>query len=1118
MAIDNLKIAEQIKKLQEDILGILEAQAKSQRNQLEVMKQVVSSLSEVADSSNGTVGNMEKTRESLEKAAEAAEKLGKGGAMNNFATALGTAYNKSQGLGASLKAAVKILPGFATFVGMWDGFASGITFTANAMKLFGSMSTSALETLGQLAIGIISFPFKILSSLINFASSGGGDNSLRQALEDIRKEFGDLSKTSSAAIIQMSRNMKGQLANTGLSVYRTFGRLAERLKTVAEYAKNLGPLFAALSGQFVQNAESVGAYFKALGLSEEGQKAVATRAMALGQDITEVSRELANYSLQLADRFGLSAKEVSRDVGNMMADFEHFGGMAPQVLTQISVYARRLGVDVKGLLGIIDRFDNFEDAATSAAQLTQAFGLQIDALQMLKAQDPAERTEMLRKAFFAAGRSIETMTRQERALLQQQTGLEASALDLVFAQKSQGMSYEQVKKQSDSARKSQLTQEEAMQKLAGAIERLVRSGSMGGGGFFERFFQGFERGIVMSRDFRGLMIKIRMALRETYWAGAQVGRMFMELFPGIQDITRGLSGLFDRNRFRGMIRDLKATFRTFFTDLTSANSKDSFRNLMDNLKRMFWNYFDGSTPAGKGILTGLKSFGTAASVIIAGMIGEIAKGLTKGIRFVSDLLSGKAQLGGPSVAGAGGFILEMLNPIIEAVQDAWPPLVDALKDLWTEQIWPRIRDFLLDNAGTISTVLFGAVVVGAIAKGIGGLLFTAFSSAVTEGVKGMFSAAAKGAVEQGISTVAGSAAKAGIQAAVGPVAETAALGAASKTAASANVASMLKTAAIMTGGVILIIGAIVLLVEYMRARSIEPVQMITAAGVMAAASLAVLEISGAVALIGSVGNLIQASMPGFMAGMLGIAAVGGLMILGLGQMTETLSGFSETQVNNAMKALLAGSVFMLAASGVVLSAMAVGVIIAASGGSALLAIGAGLGVIGATSILMTEEINRIVDAISDLHIPSDFDRKFEVFSEVLSSISSFGASIASIAESTQNSSFMTWANGSAGAMQVMALTTLRGIMNDMSTVLMGLVRDMIAAVNSLEIAPEAFQKAELFSRIMSSLGTAVENLRPPDSLMQNEGAIFGTNISERLESLGLFIGALGDSLDRKSVV
>jgi hypothetical protein len=86
-------------------------------------------------------------------------------------------------------------------------------------------------------------------------------------------------------------------------------------------------------------------------------------------------------------------------------------------------FVRRLGIDVKALGKLVDKYMNFEDAANSAAQLSQAFGLNVDAFKLMQEQDPAKKLEMLRKGFFATGRTIENMTAQERRLLAQQTGL-----------------------------------------------------------------------------------------------------------------------------------------------------------------------------------------------------------------------------------------------------------------------------------------------------------------------------------------------------------------------------------------------------------------------------------------------------------------------------------------------------------------------------------------------------------------------------------------------------------------------------------------------------------------------------------------------------------------------
>jgi hypothetical protein len=84
---------------------------------------------------------------------------------------------------------------------------------------------------------------------------------------------------------------------------------------------------------------------------------------------------------------------------------------------------------------------------------------------------------MLRKGFFATGRTIENMTAQERRLLAQQTGLGESEIALAFAQKNRALSYADIQKKGDAAKKSQLSQEQVLNKLAGAIERLVKSGS-----------------------------------------------------------------------------------------------------------------------------------------------------------------------------------------------------------------------------------------------------------------------------------------------------------------------------------------------------------------------------------------------------------------------------------------------------------------------------------------------------------------------------------------------------------------------------------------------------------------------------------------------------------------
>ena len=1123
MAVDNIKIAEQLKQLQEDMNSLVEAQTKSLKNQLDIVRQISDSLSQMTTSSNETVGNLQKQQKSLEDAATAADKLGNKNTMKNFANSVRKGVTGGEGLVVSLKKAVKLLPQFAAFGGIWDGFTAGISGTVNALKLFGSTTMTALEAIGQLALSVISFPFKILGNLINFASQGGGDNSLRQALEDIRKEFGDLRKSSSRAIIDIARGMKGELANTGLSVWRTFGRLADRLKTIAEYAKNLGNIFANLRLQFVKNAEAVSAYFKGLHLTEEGQKGVATRAYALGQDLTEVTRQIANFSVQLADEFGQSAAQVSQDVGDMMADFEHFGGMAPQILTQISVYARRLGVDVKGLLGVIDQFDNFEDAARSASMLTQSFGLQLDALQLLKAQDPAERTEMIRKAFFQAGRSVENMTRQERALLAQQTGLEASTLDLVFSQKNQSLSYEQVKKKSDAAQKSQLTQAEALQKIAGAIERLVKSGATGAGGFFERFFQGFERGIIRSHEFRKLMIDIRMALRQTYLAGVSVGQAFVRLFPGIRQLLQGLDGLFDRNRFREMTKSLRTIFRDFFTSLTSTSGRDSFKNLMDRLKTMFWNYFNGSTPAGRNILEGIRKFSKAASVIIAGLVREAAKGITTGIHLLSDLLSGRKSLsGGGAASDALSFITELFQPILDAIKEAWPPMVAALEQLWTEEIWPRVKGFLIDHAGAISLLLFGPAfgraLIGGLVSAVGGSLTKGLIEAFTKAFTG---SAVRQAAQSGLSSVIGAVANPqAIQAATSATIATGEAGAAAQAASATANASviprMIQIGAVIAIGVAAITLAIWGLAELMRARHLTPQSMFAAAGILGAAGLVMIEIAAAVLVVSQAGTLMQGSLPGALIGLVAVGVFAAAMTEGIVYAVEQLSGFDTTQLKSAVTAMVAGGAFVATASLVLIAATAVGAFFLATSGAGVAAAIAGFAAIGLTTEAMIVEIQRVISAVGHLTIPGDIDRRLSIFSTVLGAITSFGGLIVSISQASSTTSVMSWFTGGAAGQQVDSLKAIREVMTDMGREITSLVTTLTGIVTGLSGSEEQVKKAEIFGTIMTALGGLLTSLQAPSAIISGGGGVLstliGADIAGNLSNYSVFIENMGVSL------
>src|SRR5690606_18872252 len=123
--------------------------------------------------------------------------------------------------------------------GLYQGVKNVVALNRSVTGLLGSIASGAFE----ISAAIAAIPLKIFTGLVDLAASADANmTELRQAIEDIRKEFGDLKGPSSAAVIDVSKNLTN-FKDTGLSTWRVFGRLHERLNLVREVATELGAVF-----------------------------------------------------------------------------------------------------------------------------------------------------------------------------------------------------------------------------------------------------------------------------------------------------------------------------------------------------------------------------------------------------------------------------------------------------------------------------------------------------------------------------------------------------------------------------------------------------------------------------------------------------------------------------------------------------------------------------------------------------------------------------------------------------------------------------------------------------------------------------------------------------------
>lgn len=1097
----NIEITAQMNKMLADQNQLLLVQAKIQRGQLAIMQQMAEAMGNVDVSKLNE--NFKQINDQIEAADAALKKMEQTGQTATGNVASGGKKMKSALEAASDAAgdAAKNIEKMNVAAMAIDGAIAGFQATFNVLGGVKNILKNVISTFSQFALSVVRFPFALWSFLFEKAAGdGGGGGGLREALEAIRKEFGDLRTNGAKAIQDLAKSMSGTLGATGLSVYKTFGNLAERLKYFTEVAKNLGNMFGVIvSGGLIKSAEAVGAFQKGLNISAEGMKAVARQSIISGRTMDEELRETANYAIQMGEAFGINAQVIGHDMAELEADMKHFGGMSKKALSETVVYAHKLGIEVKALAGIMDAFDNFDTAAEAAARLNQQFGIQVDVQRLMRAENPAERLDMLRQGLERTGKSFDQLTRREQTYLAQQVGL--SQEDAVLAFRKGGASLDEIQKKSAEAEKKQISQAEAMQKLAGSIERLIKSGGALQKGLFAAFFEGFERGIFRSRDFLKVFREIRQVLRTVRRAGIQVGRAFVETFPGVQNIVKGLQDLFNPARWKKTMDSVVNVFKDFFKELQT-NPEAGMKNLFERLKNIFFNHFDASTGSGRRIIEGFKTF--FKTILAAGVAGlKIAipllfDGLTKIIRGINGFLKGEQM---PiDVNGFAGQIMEILSGLWKTIKDAAPPLMEALKELFSTA-FTKLSNMIEPYKGRIMLLLFGPALfrsaLGALTAGLTNVFIQSMVKAATTAASSTATQGAVGGIARRMPPVP----PPGRQLSSIPLSPRAAgqivqtndaLGRFGVSDAVKLGAKLVAIAGALALGGIAMAYAVKHMASVLSDTPIEGI--VKSLAVLGAAAIGMAGLSAAAKLLSKV-NLGEVAKAYLGAGALipMIIVIAGVMAI----VSEMLLQYSITDVVKAGLAMGAGVIIFTAAVPLIFAAGLVGAAITASGGLALVAAAAGFGAILSVVGGMVDSIIGFIDQIKNIPIgnPTDFAPKLDAFVKVFGAIVSFAGVFSAIMAAGAISSitslitYMSPAgllNRLFGAGDEGPLTQLNNIIQGMSGAITEIINTISRSLSN--VTPEQLKSLEAIGPVITAVAALAEAIKPP------EGAGGGTEV------------------------
>ena len=629
----------------------------------------------------------------------------------------------------SIKESHVALAGFAA--GAAKGFSSAIA----DIKQMGATIGSVITGIKNIGMSIVAIPFQMFSGLVGMANDlAGSVSALRQGIEDVRGSFGDLASNEGGALMSGLSNLQSQsssLGGTGVSLAAVYGTgpdgVAAALADLAATAEALGPKFSMLSDEFANSAGEILAFKKGMGLSDEAMSGFATRAISSGESLTDTLQDVGNFSIQMGDKFGVSSKLISKDMGEMAADFKNFGTMSTKEMAAASVYARKLGIDVKGLQGVIGKFDDFEGAADSVSQLNQAFGIQLDTMEMMNAENPAERIDMMKDAFHEAGKSIEDMTRQERALLAEQTGLSEEALATAFSQENMSTSYDDIAAGADEAEEKQLSQTEVMNKLADTMDRVFSSGR-DFGGFFDALTQGFTKGLTQFPEFKELLMAIRDALKVVFQAGKEMGKLFGELLgSGGFDILGPLTELFSGDKLKSLFGGIgvDANGKKTGTGLIGAFDKlmsflkgdDGVKlsDVFDSVSESFKNFFGANSEAANKLKKGISRMITGVGEMIAQMIPWVVTKVVEFFKGIAEAIRNPPDLQGAASEGIGGAIMGAISKIGGALMDAVPDLLMAFLDI-IKAVFEKHGGKIIAVGGALLALVLGKMLIfGALA-------------------------------------------------------------------------------------------------------------------------------------------------------------------------------------------------------------------------------------------------------------------------------------------------------------------------------------------------------------------------------------------------------------------
>ena len=552
-----------------------------------------------------------------------------------------------------------------------------LSIAVNALDIFKNIVT----TVYKLGEAFLMLPYKVFDKIGNAA------HTIREEFMQIKQTYEETQQTIDgrsiegrglARITNQARALGAAFLNTTNIYTRIFGYGLQGqqalISKTGERIAGLGTLSGIFATEVEKSALAFEVYQQRLAMSAQDLQIAARFALAEQKSLGEV---LENRRVQLDDisrRYNLNSKMVASGFNELKSNIIEFGHLSDKALLDVTARAAQLGIEAKELNAVFNKFTTFDQAAESAALLSQTFGMAVDAMQIIKAEDPMQIIEQFRDSMMQTGRSFDDLNRHEKALMSQYTGLSGEALKTAMTFKGVGLSYEDLQKKMEET-SPQGKMMAAIKEMTAAVKEFAAVGEKITNPF-QAMVKGVEMGITKNTRFRNELIDFSNILQGiytdvmTYVAG---NNQFVDQFVRfINTFKTAMSGPISQGfvRLTGNIITLFEKLLTFGPNASSGikNAIYDIRDTIFDRQKGLGNLVYGMLDIGKAIVGN----------IIRGMINV----LPSVFQIFNDLIKGitGVMTNNTSIFNTtSGFVSDY---IILPFQNVWPDVKKGFDELF----------------------------------------------------------------------------------------------------------------------------------------------------------------------------------------------------------------------------------------------------------------------------------------------------------------------------------------------------------------------------------------------------------------------------------------------------